>query len=90
LKAPQPVNFLIGGVGLVALGTMLGGRTLADGFEFLFGIDKSFIDHGDAGLSKLELWNMHNGVWCGVMILMGIAAFCFGFRGVRRSRKASK
>ena len=59
------------GIGWIVLGLMNGGRTLLDGFTFLFKIDKSFIENEEQAISYGEIWRMHNGFWAIAMIGFG-------------------
>mgnify|MGYP003660449763 CR=1 FL=1 len=50
-----------------------GGGTIDEGWDFLFGVDKTYIREFDDVYSKSDIWHMQNGVWT----LFGIAGFTF-------------
>ena len=76
------------GAGWIILGFLNGGRTIEDGFSFLFQIDKSFI-LSDQTVTQGELWRMHNGFWAIAMIAFGFAILASALWSVLCRRKSN-
>ncbi len=47
----------------IGLFYLRGGGTLEEGWNFLFGVDKTYIREFDEVYSKSDVWHMQNGVW---------------------------
>ena len=67
-----------------------GSDSLGDGWNFIFGIDKSYIRDTEIIYSKADLWIMHNGTICLIgIIFFSILLFREFFKGMRKKREST-
>ena len=67
-----------------------GSDSLGNGWNFIFGIDKSYIRNTEIIYSKADLWIMHNGTICIIGItFFGILLFREFLKVMRNKREST-
>ena len=68
-----------------------GGGSIDEGWDFLFGVDKTYIREFDDVYSKSDVWHMQNGV-CTLLGITGFTILLFKeiWRGIKERKAPSE